>query len=185
MRGLSVWARGACLPGRHVLNSVSAARSQGAPVSAGRKGLAALCPRTAHANRGEVWVALRAPQAPSGGRPRAATSVTGSSARRPGTSSRSLSHLPLLRGHGTSPPPPPTSVSASAALTPLQPHGFPQGRHLLPSPADPQEMTKDALQAEGRGPAGGEAGGVGAPGSREGEAWLASRERDGRPQAAG
>lgn len=52
---------------------------------------------------------------------------------------------PLLR-HGTPPPPPPSLVRASAALTPLQPHRFPQRRHLLPLPTDPQEMTTEGLR---------------------------------------
>ena len=83
-------------------------------------------------------------------RPGASTSVaTGARAR--GSLVRGLGAWPTrpLGRQGTTLPPPPTSVPVSAPLTPLQSHGFPQGRHLLPLPADPQEVTTKGLRWRG------------------------------------
>ncbi|XP_070131137.1 basic salivary proline-rich protein 4-like [Equus caballus] len=57
---------------------------------------------------------------------------------------------PATRPSSTSPP---ASARTAAALTPLQPHRLPQRRHLLPLPADPQEMTTEG-RGGGVGPAG-------------------------------
>lgn len=76
--------------------------------------------------------------------------LTGASVRGSLAPIAELSSSPLPHGR---PPPLRPLRSGLAALTPLQPHGFPQRRHLLPLPADPPEVTAEGLR-RGAGPRG-------------------------------